>query len=138
MPDVEQRLLVGHFRGRDTNQEVHLLEGAQVQVLGAGIRNRAHMREELLSHGQLEGPGVAGLRPVTCNQSRREREAPRAAGGPGPGPLLGNQRGGPVSEGHEATGRSGRLLRAAHHCDRFTYRSRFNNKRVTGARGAQR
>lgn len=95
MPDMEKGLLIGHFWGRNTNQKVHLLEGSQVQILGAGIRNWTHVGEELLSHGQLEGPDVVGLQVVTWNQSPHKGEMHPRAEGQHPGPLLGNPAVGP-------------------------------------------
>lgn len=65
MPEVEERLLVGHFGRRDTDEEIHFFKGAQVKVLSAGVGNGANVGEQLLSHSQLEGTDLVPLEVVT-------------------------------------------------------------------------
>jgi hypothetical protein len=72
MPDVEHGLLVGHLWRWNANEKVHLLEGPQVQILGAGICDGAHVGKELLCHRQLKGPDAPWLLVVTCSQSPRD------------------------------------------------------------------
>lgn len=50
VPEMEQSLLISHFRGWNTNQEINFLEGTQIKILSAGVSNWANMRQQFLSH----------------------------------------------------------------------------------------
>lgn len=39
MPQMKQSLLISHFRGWNTNQEINFLKGTQIKILSAGVSN---------------------------------------------------------------------------------------------------
>lgn len=51
----------GDLRGGDEDEELHLVEGAQVQVLGTGVGDRAHVGQQLPGYRQLNGPDLMPL-----------------------------------------------------------------------------
>ena len=67
--EVQQRLLEGDLRGRHADEEAEPVEGAQVQVLRAGVGDGTHVGEELPGHGQLDGTHRAPLHVVLCEHT---------------------------------------------------------------------
>lgn len=60
-PEIENGLLKGDLRGRDQDEEADPVEGAQVQVLCAGVSDGAHVRQKLSGDCQLDGPNLSPL-----------------------------------------------------------------------------
>lgn len=65
MPEVEQCLLISHFRRRDADQKIDFLKGTQVKVLSAGVCDGANMGKQFLSHCKLEGADLMVLKVIT-------------------------------------------------------------------------
>lgn len=60
-PQIENGLLEGDLRGRDQDEEADPVEGAQVQVLRAGVSDGTNVGKKLSGHCQLDGPNLSPL-----------------------------------------------------------------------------
>lgn len=69
MPEVEDRLLERDFGRRHQDEEADSVKGAQIQVLRAGVRDGANVRQQLSGHGQLDGTHFVPLYGELCPQT---------------------------------------------------------------------
>lgn len=60
-PEIENGLLKGDLGGRDQDEEADPVEGAQVQVLCAGVGDGTHVGQKLSGHCQLDGSNLSPL-----------------------------------------------------------------------------
>jgi hypothetical protein len=68
---MQYGLLEGDLRRRDTDEEVDPVEGAQVQVLSAGVGDGTHMGQQLPGYRQLDGPHLPPVHTVLYTHTRK-------------------------------------------------------------------
>lgn len=68
-PEVQDGLLERDLGGRHQDEEADPVEGAQVQVLSAGVCDGTDVGQQLPGHRQLDGSHLAPLHRVFCTHT---------------------------------------------------------------------